>query len=185
MLNIALKQSASPPAAGEASHGSKRICLASAIESTSSIGEIEKVSVPPEIWDLHNSGAYVPVGLFTLESIRTIQDSAPTVKGHKDLIPIGDGTFTTAKIINPNSPGLTPEGTILGGFASKTMILWAKDVKSDEVLYSWLLNHFRWVAAMRTASKIDFPTARAFDIEMRSRYHRSLSSSLPNAGRLN
>jgi hypothetical protein len=29
------------------------------------------------------------------------------------------------------------------GFASKTMILWAKDVKFDEVLCNWLLNHFR------------------------------------------
>ncbi|RXW12012.1 hypothetical protein EST38_g13843 [Candolleomyces aberdarensis] len=38
---------------------------------------------------------------------------------------------------------------------------------------NWLLNHFKWVAWMRVSEKADFNTALAFDIDMRTGYHRS------------
>ena len=173
----AMGKRAASPVSGETLHGSKRIRLASAVESTAGVGEVEDVKVPLEIWDLHNSGAYTPLGLFTLESIRTIQDCSHSLKGVKGPVPLdGQGKFTMAKIINPSSPGLTQEvsmSEVQWSFATRTMVIWAGEVKSDEVLKSWLLNHFKWVAGMRVSGKTDFDTALAFDIDMRTRYHRS------------
>jgi hypothetical protein len=82
----------------------------------------------------------------------------------------------SVKIINPNALGITQESPMeehQRDFASRTMTLCAKDVKSDEVWNRWLLFHFRWSSAMCTSSKIDFETMRAFNIDMRTKYHFS------------
>jgi hypothetical protein len=178
IASLASKRSASPPVGGDLISGSKRIRLASAVESTSGIGEIEEVTVPNEVWDLHNSGCYTTLGLFTMESIRTLQDSAHTIKGVKAPIPLDayGAKFGTTRVINVNSPGLTQEHNMSEpqwGFASKTMTLWSKRVKSDLILYNWLFNHFRWTSATRLSSGIDFNTMLAFDIHMRKKYHRA------------
>ncbi|RXW12108.1 hypothetical protein EST38_g13745 [Candolleomyces aberdarensis] len=104
--------------------------------------------------------------------------------GIKGPVPLDShGKFTMAKIINPASPGLTQEATMTEtqwSFATRTMALWAGEVKSDTVWQQWLLGHFKWVASMRVSGRIDsFETALAFDIDMRMRYHRSAFSFSP------
>ncbi|KAJ2933200.1 hypothetical protein H1R20_g3874, partial [Candolleomyces eurysporus] len=131
--------------------------------------------VAKEVDMLDHAGFYSHLGLFTRDAIDFISFNANLIKTVRATIDV-DGKATTIRVIDANHKRIPKEHLLSHRDwygASTAQLVWAQNVRKDDLWAKWLFAHFTWCSSTYGAqgADYDFTCILLVDITMRKKYH--------------
>ncbi|KAJ2922023.1 hypothetical protein H1R20_g15083, partial [Candolleomyces eurysporus] len=128
-----------------------------------------------EVDMLDHAGFYSHLGLFTRDAIDFISFNANLIKMVRATIDV-DGKVTTIRVIDADHKRIPKEHLLSHRdwySASTAQLVWAQNVRKDDLWAKWLFAHFTWCLSTygTQGADYDFTCILLVDITMRKKYH--------------